>query len=121
MKEATKMFRTLTAISALAALLATAACNDVTGPMANSESKTVSGGGHRTPQQQNGSEVVVPEEPIGGAPGDIGGINAKRLGTHRGRNEFEPGDSQGGGGGEATGPIQSSRGRRGRGDVTPNP
>ena len=122
-KEATKMFRTLTSILALAALLATAACNDITGPTAGDPAKTVSGGGHRTPQERNESpEILVPEDPGSGNGSDANGIRTNRLGQRRGRNDIAPGDDQGGGGGDDVGVITgSTRGRRGTSEHTPTP
>lgn len=113
------MFRTITAILALAALLATAACNDITGPVAGSNPTSVGGPGDRTPQDREAPDLNTPDEPGGGAgasSGNVtGDVKTKRLGHQPPRNDRSMDDDPSGGS-DPTGGIQAGHGRGSRGD-----
>jgi hypothetical protein len=118
------MFRTLMAVLALAALLASAACNDIAGPAADQNPTNVggSGGGDRTPQEFESPDLLVPEDPgSGNGSGDDEDVlTPNRLGERRDRHEVSPGDDNGGGGDESW-LVTSHPRRRGNGQVSPTP
>jgi hypothetical protein len=113
------MFRTITATLALAALLATAACNDITGPVSGSNPPTVSGGGDRTPQQRESPDLRLPDEPGAGGgigSGDVtGDVKTKRLGHSGGGNDRSMDDDPSAGS-DPTADIHTGRGRGSRGN-----
>jgi len=118
------MFRNLMAVLALAALLVSAACNDIVGP-ADQNPTTVgsAGGGNRTPQEFESPDILVPEDPGSGNGGAYAedALVTHRLGSRRDKHEVTPGDSENGGNGEAMGYTFNRPRRQGNGQETPTP
>jgi hypothetical protein len=119
------MFRNLMTIMALAALLMSAACNDIVGPTAGENPTTEvgrPGGGDRHPQEFEKPELLVPEDPGGGGGDNRGDVlTPRRLEPRRDRNELSPGDTENGGGGEDLGVTTRHPRRQGDGQVCPTP
>ena len=119
------MFRTLMAVLALAALLASAACNDIAGPAVDQNPPNVggAGGGGRTPQEFESPDLLVPEDPgSGNGSGDDEDVlTPNRLGERRDRHEVSPGDDENGGGGDESDLLTSRPRRRGNGQESPTP
>jgi hypothetical protein len=114
------MFRTIIAIMALAALLATAACTDITGPeTSNPTNVSGSGGGHRQPQERQSPDLILPDDPGAGGSGSVGNltgdIKTKFLGPRRERQDRSFDDNPGAGG-DPMGDVNTSGRRGSRGD-----
>jgi hypothetical protein len=115
------MARTILTALALAAILATAACNSsVTGPAFIDENTVADQGGDRTPDVFEDPDVIAPEE--GGSGGGTparGAYNQLRQRRIRVPGDLAPVDGENSGGGEATGGHSGLRRRHGSGEVSP--
>lgn len=116
------MARTILTALALAAILATAACNSsVTGPVYQDQNTVADQGGDRTPDVFEEPDVIAPDE--GGGSGSNPPRGAyNRLHQRRVRipSDVTPTEGEDSGPGSDQQDNRGLRTRRGRGQVTPH-